>query len=870
MSNITLSPTSIQFPVVVNPGQAAYSPLFVIPTLTGAATVVTLAITPPDMDGVFVATLLYTTETHVPTFAFNAAPIASTSANFAGSPSATMKPEPLLSNGGGAYLIQIFFIAPAAPVPGDFQGTLVVSWPGGVAQTVTLAETTAQLTATVATSQPIKLMAGGQVSVPVKIAYASVDTTSIQVNLAQAIFPTPPPPGLTITSAGPTTTLTPAVPIATVTLSAKADTNVATGTQTAYVSVSNQEVTQLSTPVEITFDILRPPIVATPVEAGMHSVTVKDVVKGATVDVYVNNANKGSKAASATSTVVEVPLKGSLRVNDSVNAHQNLGKTLSGVGPAVFVIGSAPFYYPTQHYNNERTGWFPYEGTLDVKNVPKLKLLFKQHLDGTVYAQPIYAHHVNIPGKGVHNVVYVATQNDSVYAFDAETHKPALWHRHLIPHGEQVVSWTDVTKCNNIWPTIGITSTPVIDPASHTMWVVAKTRSAGDDPDTATYYHRLYALDISTGDDLCNPAVITASCRGAASPQDPDKKGRVKFDPRWQMNRPALLLAHGRIYIGFGSHCDYSTRTYHGWVLAYHATTLKKVGVFCTTPDSDPTPVGGDTPFDMGAVWQSGMGLAADPEGWIYFITGNGKFDANKKGKRNYGDTAVKLGKTVPLTVVDWFTPKNQDDLQRYDYDFGSGGPLILPDPDPLGGIALKQAMVACGKDGQIYLIDRQNMGRFKRGAAGADDVLNVVPLQPHKEGQPGVWGGPAYFNNNGQQFVYYAGNGGPLTAFSFSGNSLLAAHQSSLIYDGGAGHGGTTPVVSSNQQIAGTGVVWALLRSNPLVLTAFDATDLTRKLIAIPAGPWNNPNGGAFVEPTVINGKVYVPSDGELNVFGL
>jgi hypothetical protein len=185
--------------------------------------------------------------------------------------------------------------------------------------------------------------------------------------------------------------------------------------------------------------------------------------------------------------------------------------------------------------------------------------------------------------------------------------------------------------------------------------------------------------------------------------------------------------------------------------------------------------------------------------------------------------------------------------------------------------------MVACGKDGQIYLINRQNMGKYN-GPGGPDHALAVVQLQPGKAPltQPGIWGGPAYFNSGKQQFVYYAGDGGPLTAFVFSGNSLALSkigsnpNQSSQTFS----PGGTTPVVSSNQQTAGTGVIWALVRSNPLQLMAFDATNLTGKpLYSSPgatAGPWKNPNGGAFTEPTVIRGKVYVPSDGQLNVFGL
>jgi hypothetical protein len=413
------------------------------------------------------------------------------------------------------------------------------------------------------------------------------------------------------------------------------------------------------------------------------------------------------------------------------------------------------------------------------------------------------------------------------------------------------------------------------------MWVVAKTKS-GVNPNWI-YHNRLYAIDIATGADRPgSPVDIQASCAGTAN-----STGFVSFDPHVQMNRPALLLLDGRIYIGFGSHDD-AAPNWHGWVLAYDATTLKQVGVFCTTPNTDPSQ-------NMGSVWQSGMGLAADPEGFVYFVTGNGDSSAG-----NYGDTVVKLA--PDFTVKDYFTPyNNQQELFPNDWDFGSGGPLILPDPP--AGSGFPNAMVACGKFGQIYLIDRNKMGKYNAGGP-PDHVLQFVPLpgvpallqevKQQKQSQdfgngggPGVWGGPAYFDNVGQQFVYYCGNAGPLTAFVFSGNSLAQSqiganpNQSAMTFPScppGSGQGGgTTPVVSSNGKT--DGIVWALVRASPLQLVAFDATNLTTGPLFGPvwAGPWNTlatppkPNGGgAFTEPTVIQGKVYVPSDGQLNVFGL
>jgi hypothetical protein len=622
-----------------------------------------------------------------------------------------------------------------------------------------------------------------------------------------------------------------------------------------------------------------PPLVLSPVETCMRSVTVGSVLPGAHVDVYVNNVFRGS--AIATATTAEVPvLSGPLKVGDKVKARQTICGITTAFGlPETTVISSAGFYYLTQHFDTARTGWFPYETTLNVATVPKLKTkpLITQTLDATVFAQPLYAHHVNIPGLGAHNVVYMATENDTVYAFDADTQQPALWQRSLIPSGEQAVPVSQAYS-GNIAPVVGITSTPVIDCASYTMWVVAKTM--GVVGGLFTFYNRLYAIDIATGADRPGSPVLIEE---AAYPSATVSAG-VPFDPHKQLNRPALLLLNGLIYIGFGSHND-GSGSWYGWVFVYDATTLAKVGVFCTTPNGS-----------RGSVWQGGMGLAADPQGFVYFMTGNGDYD----GTANFSDSALKLpgNFTVPppTVPVDFFTPANQTELNDFDWDFGSGGPVVLPDPP--AGSGLPKTMVVCGKDGQIYLLNRENMNSTPLSTLPLPgSPPNPSPPAPPGVGSggdgPGVWGGPAYFNSGGQQLIYYCGNGadgtgGHLMAFVFSGNSITQSligskpNQSARTFPslnamtnptttGSHQSGGATPVVSSDQQKPGTGIVWALARSNPLQLVAFDATDLTKPpLFSQPAGPWNNPNGGAFTEPIIIQGKVYVPSDGQLNVFGL
>jgi hypothetical protein len=601
------------------------------------------------------------------------------------------------------------------------------------------------------------------------------------------------------------------------------------------------------------------PQVQPPVETCMRTVTVGNVIPGAHVDVYVNGAWRGS--AIATAPTVEVPiLFGPLHVGDSVTARQIICNFIVGPGEPVFVVSSAGYYYLTQHFDMARTGWFPYETALTAANVPHLVKKFTYNVDGTIYAQPLYAHHVNIPGIGPHNVVYAATENDSVYAFDADTNQPALWHRSLIPAGESVVSTADIEGCNNIAPVIGITATPVIDCSTYTMYVVAKTKKVQGG--TATYHYRIYALDIATGADRVPPVEISGSVPGTGIPSD--GHGHVVFQPQWHLNRPGLLLLNGVVYVGFSGHCDFHLENgvtrYHGWIFGFNAATLAQTGIFSSCPDTPINPAG-----RAGAgIWQGGMGLAADSSGFVYFTTGNGDLTANLAGGKNYGDTVVKLQSN--FTVADFFTPSDQPTLLDQDIDLGSCGVLLLPD-SPTGARPL---LTTCGKDGNIFLINRGSMGGYRNGPGGTDLVVQKVALQPGKAitDQPGIWGGPAYYRNSNQEFLYYCGNGSHLRAYTFSGAAITFSTQSP---NASPGEGGFTPNVSSNQQATGTGVVWAISRQNPLHLQAFDASNVALQLFDVPCGPWNNiGNGGPFIEPTAIQGKVYVPSDGQLTVFGL
>jgi hypothetical protein len=513
----------------------------------------------------------------------------------------------------------------------------------------------------------------------------------------------------------------------------------------------------------------------------------------------------------------------------------------------------------TQHYNHYRTGWNPHETKLKISNVSPVRFgrLFTQAVEGTVYAQPLYVPGLDIPGRGRHNVVLVATENDVVYAFDADKDEAPLWRHHLARPGETSVAVGDIEGCDNVAPRIGITGTPVIDLKSKTLYLVMKTkRVTGGTPN---FYQYLCALDIHTGKHRHkSPREIHATAPGSG--QKNDGHGHVIFLPLWQMNRPGLLLMKDIIYVGFGGHCDFHPGEYHGWVLSFHAKSLHHQATLVTSPNSS-----------LSGIWQGGMGLAADSDHFIYFTTGNGVFNGNTGG-RDYGDTVLKLNRH--LVVQSSFTPADQATLLfPADVDLGSGGVLVLPDQP--SSPSHPRMVVTCGKDGDIFLLDRSNLGGYSGPGGTNPQAVQSLPLQPGKpkSSQPGIWGGPAYYHGPGGQFIYYCGDGGPLTAFKLHGGLLSPAtvgggtpNKSAVVY----GAGGTTPIVSSNRKIGGTGIVWAINRSNPLRLQAYDATDLTAQLYDDNAGPWNNPDGGAFIEPTVANGKVYVASDGELGIFGL
>jgi hypothetical protein len=501
-------------------------------------------------------------------------------------------------------------------------------------------------------------------------------------------------------------------------------------------------------------------------------------------------------------------------------------------------------------YKNDlaRTGQNLTEKTLTPANVAaasfgKLRFL---GTDGKVDAQPLYLSALNVGGVP-HNVVFVATENDSVYAFDADSGTP-LWRVSLIPAGEAA---SGPINCDQVTPTIGITSTPVIDRSAgaHGMiYVVAMTQSGGG----STYHQRLHALDVTTGAELLGgPAEITASYAASS--------GTLTFDPQQYAERAALLLVNGTLYTSWTSHCD--NKFYTGWLIAYSQSTLAQTAVLNVGPNG-----GGLGP----AIWMSGGGPAADSAGNIYLLTANGAFEEtlNASGFPNmgdFGDSFVKLSTGGGgLRVADYFSPSVTTFLSNNDLDLGSGGILLLPDMTDAGG-TLRHLAVGAGKDGNIYVVNRDAMGHFSASSNNIwQQLSSVLGNVLSGGGSGGVWSTPAYFNGR----LYYGPASGPLTAFSLA-NARLSTTPSS-VSAANFTYPGTAPAISANGTT--NGIVWAHMNSNPAVLYAFDATNLASVLYtSSDAGGRDQLGAGnKFITPMIADGKVFVGTPTGVAVFGL
>lgn len=517
----------------------------------------------------------------------------------------------------------------------------------------------------------------------------------------------------------------------------------------------------------------------------------------------------------------------------------------------------------TRHNDNNRTGAYLQETQLNTSNVnQQFGKLFAYHVDGQIYAQPLYVSNMNMADGDTHNVVYVATMHNMVYAFDADNpvaDNSPLWSRSLGssaplpdpnigPVGPQGQSFY-----RDISVEVGIISTPVISLDKNVIYVVAFTKVGN------TYSHHLHALDLVTGEErMGGPVQIVGSVQGNGYDS---KNGTITFTSNRQIQRAALLLANNVVYIAFAAYGD--APPYHGWVFAYNATTLQRMAVYNTTPNGR-----------EGGIWQAGQGLVADGDNNIYFITGNGTFTIDA---RNLGCTIVKLKPN--LSLADWFAPHNCVALTNGDQDLGSAGASLIPGTNLLlGG----------GKESKFYLIQRDHMGHFN---ANNDDQI----VQSFYVNLPGkdhythhIHSGPVYWNGPNGPWIYVWAENDYLKAYHFDGEKFQVTPVSTSttrdpqnVPGGSIGMPGGFLSISANGNTPGTGIVWA---SHPYdqnanqavvdgIMRAYDASDLTKEL-------WNSKQNASrddigkfakFCPPTVANGKVYVASfSGELTVYGL
>jgi outer membrane protein assembly factor BamB len=498
----------------------------------------------------------------------------------------------------------------------------------------------------------------------------------------------------------------------------------------------------------------------------------------------------------------------------------------------------------TSQYNNLRTGATLTEKILTPQNVNAKQFgkLGAFKVDGAVYAQPLFLPGVEVPGKGTHDVIFVATEHDSVYAFDANRPSdPPLWQVNFLDdaRGATIPSEDDV-QCPFIRPEVGITSTPAIDRKTGTLYVLARTKIrhtvAADE-----YFQHLHALAITTGvEKFAGPKLISASVpgKGAGASQ-----GQVVFDPLRENPRASLLLTNDALYLTWASSCDVDP--YHGWVMAYDPQTLAQRAVLNVTPDGS-----------EGGIWAADTGPGADAAGNVYIPTGNGTFDAGSGG-RDYGDSVLKLGLDgSTLAIRDYFAPHDQERISGADADVGSSGPTLLPDqPGPHRHLLLQPT-----KDATIYVIDRDNMGKFHRDH---DALVEMIKMPG------GGYGAMAYWNGH----VFFAGSDDHLRDYAIK-NGELAFHRSSNMK---FQNPGVTPSVSADGNK--NAVVWAITTktwngpdNRPAVLYAFDATDLTEPIYSSEQNSQRDRAALAtrFVFPVVVHGRVYFAARGEVEVYGL
>jgi hypothetical protein len=554
-----------------------------------------------------------------------------------------------------------------------------------------------------------------------------------------------------------------------------------------------------------------------------------------------NNANITGATAASYTTPPTILADNGATFRAVVTSSAGIVQSNAAILTVAPVGASTGIDVTTYHNDVARTGQNTKESQLTQANVNSTAfgLLRNLSVDGKVDAQPLYLSQLSVAGTA-HNVVFIATEHDSVYAFDADT-GAQLWKVSLLGSGETT---SDDRGCFQVSPEIGTTSTPVIDRSAGAhgiLYVVAMSKNG------STYVQRLHALDVTTGAELeSGPVTIQASYPGTGANSS---GGQVVFDPKQYKERAALLLLNGVIYTSWASHCDHDP--YTAWIMGYNQTTLAQTSVLNLTPNGH-----------EGSIWQSGGGLSADPQGNIYLLMANGTFETTLDvngfpNQQDYGNGFVKLSTTGGnLKVADYFEMSNTVSESGMDADLGSGGPMVLPDLN-FGTAGILNLAVGAGKDGNIYVVNRNNMGKFSPTANNVyQEITGGVPS--------GVFGVPAYFNN----MVYYCDRDSTLKSFSIVNGKLSTTpgHTgASFVYPG------VLPSVSANG--ISNGIVWAIENTGTAVLHAYVASDLTQELYNSNQAAGGRDHFGAgnkFITPMIADGKVFAATTNSVAVFGL
>jgi Immunoglobulin I-set domain len=556
----------------------------------------------------------------------------------------------------------------------------------------------------------------------------------------------------------------------------------------------------------------------------------------------------GSAISRATSSTYTTPVTTTANGGEQfrVTVTNAVGTVISNIASLTVNASSSSSAIDvvTYHYDNLRTGQNVSEMTLTPSNVNvnSFGKLGEFAVDGLVDAQPLLLSNLTIAGVGTKNVLYAVTENDSIYAFDADSISAAggnvLWQASALLAGETP---SDIHGCGQVSPQIGITSTPVIDRGRNAIYLVAMSKDG-----SGNYYQRIHGLDLTTGKELFGgPTTIAATYPGTG---DNSSNGLVVFDPKQYKERPGLLELNGTIYTTWSSHCD--NRPYTGWIMAYSADTLAQTSVLNLVPNGS-----------EGSIWMSGAAPGADAFGNIYLILGNGDFDTtlNSNGFPANGDCGncfAKISSTAPPALLDYFTPLNTVSESDSDMDFGSGGELLLPDVTDSSGNT-RHLAIGSGKDANIYVVDRDNMGKFN---GNADNIYQLITGQL----SGGMFSKPSYFNGT----VYYGAVGDFIKAFPIVDGQLATSPSSR---SGRAfAYPGATPTISASGTT--NGIVWVVENSSPAVLHAYDATNLSNELYnsTQASGGKDNFSNNKFITPIVANGRVYVGTASSVAVFGL